>query len=89
MTVRELILTHKFSNPLIYIQSRGGTMTYDNNKEIWKLLERYGDIQVKWQLKYSATGYKKIWNVAPVGRRIVQTGGRRIIQPPAGRRIIG
>jgi hypothetical protein len=47
MTVRELILTHKFSNPLIYIQSRGGTMTYDNNKEIWKLLERYGDIQVK------------------------------------------
>lgn len=46
MTVRELILTHKFSNNLIYIQSRGGTMTYDNN-EIGKLLERYGDIQVK------------------------------------------
>ncbi len=46
MTVRELILTHKFSNPLIYIQSIGGTRTYDNN-EIWKLLERYGDIQVK------------------------------------------
>lgn len=47
MTVRELILSHKFANPLIYIQSRGGTMTYDNNKDIWKLLERYGDIQVK------------------------------------------
>lgn len=46
MTVRELILTHKFSNPLIYIQSRGGTMTYNNN-EIWTLLERYGDIQIK------------------------------------------
>ena len=45
-----------------------------------ELREEYGDIEPKWAGIYQGKGYRKLWDVIPVGRRIIQSsGGRRII----------